>query len=297
MKKDTVLFEIDSSEYEANVKKAEAQIKSLEAERQRNQAEFDRNADLIKANAVSQRDYQRAEANLRETEAQILAAKAELDLAKLDLSYTKISAPFDGYMGFRNYSAGNTVSPESGELASIEMSGSAKVVFNIAETALVKLVENAEKHSKNPTDAKIELLKQSGEKLDGIEGHLTAWDNKINQKTGTLKLQALFKDPKRYMMPGLYMKVRLYIGETENLAALRKDAVTFDVTGTSIMILKDAANGRGTVERRFITPYAADDFNIYVKEGVKQGELLIVAGLQKIRPGMTCAYTMEGAGK
>lgn len=293
VEKGALLFEIDPAEFEANVRRCEAQIKALEAEKQRNQSEFDRNEELLKTNAVSVRDYQRAEANLRETEANILSAKAELDLAKLDLSYTKITAPFPGYMGFKSYSAGNTVGPESGKLATIEMSGSAKVIFNLPETSLVKLIESAEKANKNPNDAVVEIYKQDGGKID-LEGKLTAWDNKINQKTGTLKLQALFKDPKRFMIPGLYVKVQLQVGEPEKLVALRKSAVTFDVAGASVYILKDAANGSATVEKRYIVPAFSDAEYMFLKDGVKTGELLVVGGIQKIRPNIQCAYTLEG---
>lgn len=293
VKAGTVLFEIDDREYAAKVKKEESTRTQKLAEKKRSDAEYKRQKSLFEKNIDSEQKFERIEAEKFQADAALLAAEAELDLAKLDLEYTKIKAPFDGWIGFRSNSAGDLVGPNSGKLASVEKSGKVKVDFNIADTDLVRLMRYMENAKVKIAQVPVELYAQDGKKIP-LTGELKAWDNQLNRNTATLKLQALFDDPDRKLMPGVYVKVKLMLGMPEQDIAIPLAAVTYDVAGTYIFVLKDAKDGKAVAEQRYIEVMAKDGGMAYLSKGLEKGEMVIVAGMQKVRSGSACAYTVQG---
>ena len=144
------------------------------------------------------------------------------------------------------------------------------------------------------SEVPVELYFQDGTKVN-LKGFLKAWDNKINQNTGTLKIQAVFDDPDRDLLPGLYVKVKLPLGPKQDRIAIPLSAVTYDVAGSYIFVLQDAKDGKAKAERRYIQIAARDGATAFLKNGLKKNELLVVSGMQKLRSGSECAYTLQSA--
>lgn len=299
------LFEIDPREFQAQVDYAKADVARMKAQKDHAAVEEQRQKTLVTQDAVSERDYDRAAANLAKSVADVAAAEATLKLAELDLEYCRIVAPFDGYVGFTAFSAGNVVGPESGPLTNIQRVGRTKVSFNIPENALTRLRENARKSGKPPKDAVVELYDQSGRRIairdaNGVPkdavGKIDSFDNRINPKTGTLKIKAVFDDPQRDLLPGSYVKVRLYLEEPRPCVAVPLSAVATDVTGSYAYVVKeDKGNpGVGIVERRLLKDVKARDIErLYLNAGIQPGELLVVSGIQRVRPGAKCSFRMK----
>lgn len=295
VKAGTVLFEIDPKEYEAKVKQAKAELAKAKAQQQHDDTEEQRQRELFEKNAISAKEYAHYQAKKLESDASVLAAEAALDLAELDLKYTKILAPFDGYMGFKKYSVGNLVGAQQNDtLATIEKSGKIKVNFFLADMDAGKLTSYIREKKLSAKDIPVEMFLQDGKKVD-LKGNISAWDNKIDPDTGTLRMQAIFNDPNRKMIPGVYVLVKLKIGDPEQLLAVRKSAVSQGVAGYSVMVLKNPADGVAEVEQRYLKPAVSDDQFFYFKEGLKVNELVVVSGIQRVRNGIKCAYTLEGA--
>lgn len=296
VKQGDLLFEIDPREYKAKVQKAESTLIQAKAKADNRATEYKRQNDLLAKGSGSQKDVDLLRAERDSSEAEVQASQAELDLAKLNLEYTKIRAPFDGWVGFRNCSLGELVGPgaEKQELATIEKSGQIKVNFNMAETDLITLFRNMESEKVKVSEVPVELYFQDGTKVN-LKGFLKAWDNKINQNTGTLKIQAVFDDPDRDLLPGLYVKVKLPLGPKQDRIAIPLSAVTYDVAGSYIFVLQDAKDGKAKAERRYIQIAARDGATAFLKNGLKKNELLVVSGMQKLRSGSECAYTLQSA--
>ena len=142
VKKGVKLFQIDPSVYDAAVKKAEADVNKYHAELVNKDIEFKRQQQMLKTNATSKRSYDSAEMNLRTAKAELKSAEATLAEKKVDLGYTKITAPFDGYIGFKKYSVGNMVGPSSGALAVITAAGNVKIYFSMYERSLQVRLES-----------------------------------------------------------------------------------------------------------------------------------------------------------
>ena len=110
VKKGDLLFEIDPTDFAAQVDVANGQLLNAEANLTQRKQDLDRQSDLFRKNVSAKQDYQNAQDAYQAAQAQVASAKANLELAKLNLSYTKLAAPVDGYITNMNTSAGTWVS-------------------------------------------------------------------------------------------------------------------------------------------------------------------------------------------
>ena len=300
VKAGTVLFEIDPREYEAALLSAKADLEKAKSEKDHADLEFKRHEELRESDVDSDAKFQQYKNQKQKADASYLAAEAAVKLAELNLEYTKIKAPFDGWVGFRDCSLHELVGPGTAkqQLATIEKSGGIKVDFNIAETDLITLQRNMTQGKLKVRDFPVKLFLQDGRQI-ALTGYLKAWDNKINTRTGTLKMQALFDDPDRKLIPGLYVKVQLTLGPATDLIEIPSAAITYDIAGAFVYVLTNVEGSTATVERRYIKIAAEQREQLkngkyttvaFVKEGLKKDELFITAGIQKVRNGAKCQF-------
>ena len=300
VKAGTVLFEIDPREYEAALLSAKADLEKAKSEKDHADLEFKRHEELRESDVDSDAKFQQYKNQKQKADASYLAAEAAVKLAELNLEYTKIKAPFDGWVGFRDCSLHELVGPGTAkqQLATIEKSGGIKVDFNIAETDLITLQRNMTQGKLKVRDFPVKLFLQDGRQI-ALTGYLKAWDNKINTKTGTLKMQALFDDPDRKLIPGLYVKVQLTLGPATDLIEIPSAAITYDIAGAFVYVLTNVEGSTATVERRYIKIASEQRKQLkngkyttvaFVKEGLKANELFITAGIQKVRNGAKCQF-------
>jgi multidrug resistance efflux pump len=109
LRKGDLLFEIDPSDFRAQVDIAAGQVQHDEATLKQQQQNLDRQTDLYKNNVTARQDFQNAQDSFSAMQAQLISAKANLELGKLNLSYTKVFAPVDGYVTNMNTSEGTYV--------------------------------------------------------------------------------------------------------------------------------------------------------------------------------------------
>jgi membrane fusion protein (multidrug efflux system) len=281
VKEGTLLYMIEQAQYIADVKAAQATLMMMQASQKNADINYVRQKELYQKDAVSQKVYDDATAKKMESDASVLGAQAKLDQANLNLSYTEIKAPFDGRVGLAVYSVGNLVGPESGMLADIARIDPARVQFNLSEVDLLDFMRDKDNVKKDFLVVK--LFFQDGKPYDQ-HGEITFWNNKVNSSTGTLLMQATFPNPKSLLMPGMYVKVRIEIKEATMAVMVPRNAVIEDQTGKSVLVV----NKSNIVERRKVVP-AADqeqDMDIGLKSGLEAGEMVIVDGIQKVRPGI-----------
>ena len=282
VKKGTKLFQIDPQVYDAAVNKADADVKKAEAELTNRTIEFNRQKDLLKTNATSKRNYDTAEMHMRTASADLVSKKAILAQSKVDQGYTKILAPFDGYVGFKKYSAGNMVGPSSGALAVITASGNVKIYFSMDELAMLKIQKNYPKYPKaqKEVDPKVSITLQDGEEYKE-KVWISAWNNMV--KDGTFQLQLTAENPKRLLMPGQYVKVNLQVSPLRKQVMVKQEAILREQLGNFVFVV----NAQNKIERRKITVGMKNgDFQV-VLSGLKPGEKIVTEGLQKARPGDT----------
>ena len=130
-----LLFEIDPSDFKAQVDVSNGQVLTAEATLKQRQQDLDRQTDLYKKHVTAQQDFQNAQDAFAAAQAQLISAKANLELANLNLSYTKVFAPVDGYVTNMTTSEGTYVSAGKQLMALVD-TGSFWVAGYFKETQL-----------------------------------------------------------------------------------------------------------------------------------------------------------------
>ena len=279
VKKGVKLFQIDPSVYDAAVKKAEADVNKYHAELINKDIEFKRQVQMLKTNATSKRNYDTAEMNLRTAKAELKSAEAILAEKRVDLGYTKITAPFDGYIGFKKYSVGNMVGPSSGALAIITAAGNVKIYFSIDELTMLTILENYPKANHDSGKSpKVQVTLQNG-KVSKEKVWISAWNNIVQD--GTFRVQLTSENKGELLVPGQYVKVTLQVSPLKKRIMVKQAAILREQLGTFVYVV-DAKNK--IERRRIVTGMKNGDYQVVVS-GLKAGERVVVDGLQKAGNG------------
>ena len=286
VEKDQLLFEIDPKPYQAALKRAEADLASSEAELTRSRRDLARTRDLFKKGHVSQSDMDTQVSNEARADAAVQAAKANLDTARLNLGYTKIHAPFKGQIGKAAYSVGNLVGPTSEPLATLTTVDPMYVNFQVDERQLVThLQENAEGSEGEKFKFTLRLPNGNG---FSQPGKLNFSDTTVDETTGTLTLRAEFPNPKGILFPGLFVNLAVEGQNKQNIPVIPQSAVQENQSGRFVLVV----TADNQVESRQITTGRRIGPMWAVTAGLKDGEKIIVEGLQKVRPGAPVAPTV-----
>ena len=279
VKKGDKLFQIDPAVYEAAVKKAEADVNKSQARLANYDMEFKRQKKLMAGSATTEVDYDKAEMNLRTAQAELKYYEAELAAKKVDLAYTKIVAPFDGYLGFKQFSVGNMVGPSSGALAHITAAGNVKIFFSIDELTLLQIFENYPDAQQDVEFApEVKIFLQNGKEYKE-KVWISAWNNMVQD--GTFKIQATAENAEEWLVPGQYVKVRLQVSPLRKRIVIRQEAVLREQLGDFVFVV----NPQNRIERRKIELGRKNgDYQVIVS-GLKAGENVVVEGWQKAGSG------------
>ena len=294
VKKGTKLFQIDPTVYEAAVNKAEAEVNKAKVRLRNANVEYERQKKLLASKATSQSNYETAEMNYLSAQAELKYSEAELAEKQVDLKYTKILAPFDGYIGFKNFSVGNMVGPSSGALARITAAGDAKVYFSIDELTMLKIFDNyPDSQADVSASPEVKITLQNGrEHKEKVR--IAAWNNMV--ESGTCRIQAIACDSKQVLVPGQYVKVTVQISPLKKRVMVRQESILREQLGTFVYVV-DAQN---KVERRKIALGMKNGAYQVVESGLEAGERVITEGLQKAVPGdevkpITAQQTASGS--
>lgn len=294
-----LLYEIDRAPFEAALKGAEAQLASSKASLINARKNLQRSQDLVKRGAISQADYDHQTSSEAQAVAAVEAAQANLETAQLNLGYTQISAPFKGEIGKSTYSVGNLVGPTSQPLATLTSMDPIYVTFQVDERQLIShLAEHPEdrttQHSsveEAPTEEKsrfqLSLRLPNGTEYDQ-PGAFGFADTQIDETMGTLTLRATFPNPQGIILPGLYVTLQAESNDKTLMPLIPQAAVQQDQSGYFVLVVtpENVVETRQVeVGRRINTMWA-------VTSGLRQGEQIIVQGLQKVRPGSKVSPTL-----
>lgn len=266
------LYQIDAAVYEATLKEAEAGLASS-----RSLAE--RYAVLVKSRAVSQQAYD-------EAQAASLQAEASLEKARIDLRYTKVLAPISGRIGRSAVTEGALVSNGQAQImATIHQLDPIYVdVLQPARELLALRRDLASGRLERVGDntAKVTLILEDGSEY-GQEGRLEFSEVAVDESTGSVTLRAVFPNPDRELLPGMFVHARLFGGLKSGAILAPQQGVTRNTKGEATAMLVNAQN---KVELRTLRVERAVGNRWLVDEGLIPGDRLITEGLQFIRPGI-----------
>jgi membrane fusion protein (multidrug efflux system) len=243
-----------------------------------------RYGDLIRSNSVSKQELDDAVAALMAAEADVAAGRAAVKTAKINLDYTTVTAPLTGRIGRAAVTEGAYVQQNTATLlATIQELDQIYVDLTWSSADALRLRRDLESGKLKTSDgqAEVKLVFEDGRELPE-PGKLQFADVTVDPGTGSISLRALFPNPRKELLPGMFVRARLQEGVNAQALLVPQKAVTRDQNGRPTALVVGEGN---RVERRMLTTDRAIGDAWLVTDGVKSGEQIIVDGLQKVRPG------------
>lgn len=279
------LYQIDPATYQAAVQSANADLAKARANLKSVEAKAARYADLVQINAVSRQDYDDVVATQDQARAQILVAQAALETARINLDYTKVLAPISGRIGKSAVTEGALVTANQGAALTtitqldpihVDLSQSSAELMRLRQAVAAGTVQQGE------TQAAVRLTVDGAGQPYGLDGKLKFSDVTVDQSTGTVQLRAVFPNPAGELYPGLFVRARVEQGMRDNAILVPQQGLVRNPDGSTVVWVVGADN---RVAPRPVTVGAAVGDKWLVESGLEAGDRVVVAGLQKIRPG------------
>jgi membrane fusion protein (multidrug efflux system) len=281
-----LLFEIEPDQYQAVVQQREADLAKAKADQQNTAAQLLRGQELLKEKNIAQARVDELQAADSIARATIEQAKAALDSAQLDLGYTRVLAPVAGRIGLASYSVGNLVGPESGPLATLISHDPVYVQFPLTQRELLEAKRYYLAKGGDPTNVTIKVRLPDGSPYEHT-GKLNFVDVTTEAGTDTVTLRAELPNPNRFLVDGQYVGGVIQAGEPESAIVVPQSALQMDQQGTFVLVID--AEDKAQVRR--IQTGTTKGSLIAIKSGLNEGELVIVEGVQKVRPGQAVTAT------
>ena len=281
------LFQIDARPFEAEADRLRAELARARATVQRATSELQRSARLASENAMSHEEHERRAAFAQESAAAVAAVEAALRAADLNLEFTRVTSPIDGRVGRAIITPGNLVSSGPGEATLMTTVVSLDPIyasFDADEQTFRKYADLARDGKvASPRDGGLLIrLAVASDHEFTREGKMNFLDNQIDPATGTIRGRAVFRNADRSLTPGLFVRLQ-FPGSGKYRGLLIQDrAVGTDLDKRFVFVVTRAR----TVEYRSVTLGPLVDGLRVVRDGITEGDLVVVNGLQRVRPGM-----------
>lgn len=279
------LYQIDPRPFEVEVQSSEAALARAKATLEQATQHANRIATLTSQRAAPEAKNEEAVASLRQAEADLAGRKADVARAKLNLDYATIRAPIDGIVGAALVSEGAlVVQNETASLATIQQLDPIYADFTQSVTELNHLrraLESGELDRISQDAMKVRLVLDDGG-LYPQAGKLLFSDAKVDAHTGQVTLRGEFPNPKRELLPGMYVRVQIEQGIDSDAIAVPQQAIQRNVGGGSeVFVVKDD----NMVAVQPVRTGSIQDGQWFVTEGLKAGDKVVVEGFQKFAAG------------
>ncbi|TWT29325.1 Multidrug resistance protein MexA precursor [Posidoniimonas corsicana] len=291
VKSGELLAEIDPRPYQAKLDAAQGEVTLNEAQLNLAQKENDR-AKAIRAEnagAISQQELDTREAKVQEAQAAVQSAKANLEQYRLDLEFTKVYSPIDGRVSRYYLTVGNLVTQNQTLITTVVSQSPIYAYFDVDEQTMLQVLRSMYDGQSPPAKSgkapvSIGLQDDNGFSHHGV---IDFANNVVDSSTGTIVVRGEFENPAgaagvRMLLPGMFVRVKLPVGKPERLPLVAERAVVND-QGQTFLYLVDA---QGKVEyRRVELGRMTDDGLWVVRNGLAEGERVVVSGVQFAKPG------------
>ncbi|HVW22012.1 MAG TPA: efflux RND transporter periplasmic adaptor subunit [Opitutaceae bacterium] len=273
-----LLFEIDPRPFQAAFDQAQAQLAQARAQLGKAEEDVRRYGPLAKDQAISQQEMDNAVQAELGAKAQVAAGQAAVERARLDLGFTRVASPINGVAGIVQAQVGDLVGPSTGPLTTVSTLDPMKVYFPIGEQDYLAL--GKDQGGGFPPNAQLELILADGS-VYPEKGRFYAEDRQIDPTTGTLRIAALFPNPRAALRPGQYGRVRAVIRTLPGALLVPQQALNELQGGYQVATV----DGSNRVHIVGVTTGPQVGRQVVIASGLKPGERVIVDGFAKAREG------------
>ncbi|GGW71904.1 efflux RND transporter periplasmic adaptor subunit [Alishewanella tabrizica] len=276
-----VLYQIDPATYQAALATAEANVSRAQVTLANAKLRHSRLQGLLSTQVVSQQDVDDANAVVMQADADVKAALAQRQTAQINVNYTQIKAPISGQIGRSMVTEGALLTANQAEiLATIRQLDPIYVDLTQSGSELLQLrrqFPEAQQHA-----VAVSLTLDDGSAY-AQTGELQFSEASVDPSTGMITLRAVFPNPQGELLPGMFVRASLAQAQQADALLVPQTAVIRTPKGgANVMVVSPD----GTVESRPVTLGRIHEQYWVAESGLSAGEQVIVAGLQKVRPGM-----------
>ena len=295
------LYQIDPALYQAAYNNAGANLRRAAANEEAARLLAERYKNLAKTSAVSKQERDNAIAAYNQIRAEIEAYREALESAAINLGYTRITAPVSGRIGRSFVTEGALVTQnQATPLATIQQLTPVYVDVTQSSAQLVKIkraLASGSLKSDDNNSGRARLYLEDGTPYkkpgteDWLEGELLFSDISVDENTGAVSLRAKFDNPEGLLLPGMYVRAVLIEGIADKAILVPQRSVARDTRNRpQVFVLTPRANESSSAPLFEVT---ARNVRIdrdhagrwLLADGLEEGELLLVDGIQKVRTG------------
>jgi membrane fusion protein, multidrug efflux system len=291
VQKGSLLYTIDDQPFVNELDVAKAEVARTQTLMENKKAELGRVKPLAEMNALSQRDLDYANANYEAAVNEVKISQARLENAKIQLGYTKMTAPITGVIGISKVQVGDYVHLVTlgNGINTISSLGEVRVRFPISENDYLNFSREyrQDPKSNNFQEVPVELILGDGT-VFGETGKLQLTNRQIDPGTGSILIQAIFKNNSGVLRPGQYVKVRFKTGEFKNSIVIPQQSVNQLQNIYQVFLLTDSNKLKPTL----IKVGARVGSNWIVNDGLKEGDKVVIVGSSFLNPTMVVKPVM-----
>lgn len=288
VQKGDLLFRLERAPFEASLAQARAGVAEAQAQLQNANITLGRAQSLLNTVAGQRSTVDTATAAARTAQAQLLSAQAQERQAQINLDYTEIRAPVAGRIGRAAVTPGNVVTPSSGALATIVSQDPIYVTFTVPNRTLLELRDRY--GDRGGMDAVAVKLRLGNGRMYGQAGKLDFIDIEVGRDTDSIAMRGRMPNPPlpaaqgggRELVANQFVTVVLEALQPVQLVTVPRAAIMTDQRGDYVYVI----GAENKPERRGIRvgPQSTPELAV-IADGLKEGEQVIVEGLQRVRPG------------
>jgi len=283
-----LLFIIDPQPYIAALAQSKATLAQSQATFNQAQRDLVRARSLAQIDAVSQQELDSTIAREKAGRASVDAGRAEVKTAELNLGYTRITSPIDGVMGRADMRLGSLATANTSLLTTLYQTDRMFVNLSISEARLLALQRQFGRalNQNSPTAPPFRLFLVDGSEY-AYPPKLNFIDPAVDTRTGTLAVRLEVANPQRLLHAGQFARVQVAAVQDPHAIVLPQRAIQ-ELQGKNYVWILDAA---GKAQQRDVRMGLRSGEDWQVEEGLKAGDVVIVDGVQRLRPGMAVKAT------
>ncbi|MGV2986769.1 efflux RND transporter periplasmic adaptor subunit [Vibrio sp. E150_011] len=275
-----LLYQIDSTSYQATVNSAKAQLDKAIANKNTTQKAAVRYSELLKKNLTSQVLSDEATSAYQQAVAEVAIRQADLDNANIELSYTQVKAPISGKIGISQVSEGSLVtSGQSAYLTTIIQSDHVYVDMQQSSLSLYKIQQEFIGHEHGDIDVPVSVTLEDGTQYGEI-GYLAFSDAHVDDSTGSVTLRAVIPNSNHALLSGMFVRATISMPVEKDYLVVPQSTVVRSQSGEPSVFVVDEA---GVIEKKSVVLGSEIGNGWVIEEGLVVGDKVVVSNLIRVK--------------
>lgn len=287
VKKGQRLYSIDQQLYNANYQQALANQAVQETNLLKAQKDADRYHELDKKDAIAKQQVDYADAALEAAKKQVDAAKASVNAVRANVNFSTIVAPFSGTIGISQVRTGTSVVAGQTILNTVSTDNPIAVDFTVDQKEVYRFSQLLGQNKKTG-DSTFSIAFAND--VYPFHGSIALIDRAVDPQTGTIKTRLSFPNEKNILKAGMSTTVRVLNNSGQQSVTIPYKSVTEQLGEFFVYVVGDSSK----VTQRKVSVGNQVGTNVIIKDGLKEGEKIVVQGVQNLREGAVITTQAPG---